>query len=438
MHAMPFLSASGICLYFEQIYGAGYRSIIRRLWQFFLAFALVESVRLALQLNWATFYFFIYTFFALFAAAILFLFVTSVQKASQGNREAVIVTAGFAVLSAFGLFDILGGIFRLYPWSQSTYQWGMFAFMVSLGLVLESRFRSNAIALQKSHKKLQEYSQTLEKRVRERTQDLENKNIELAKLLKELEETQEQLVMQEKMAALGSLVAGVAHEVNTPVGAVTSATDVSTRSLDRIKKIFDEGKTLEEVRNNREFIKSMDALQENNQLSALASERIAKLVRSLKAFARLDEAEFKRTNIHDGLDSTLTLINYEIKDRIKIVKDYGDIPEINAYPNQLNQVFMNILMNASQAIDGDGVITIKTELEKKYLVVKISDDGGGIPPENLRKIFDPGFTSRGAGVGTGLGLSISYNIIKKHGGEIKVESEVGKGTIFTILLPTDL
>ena len=116
----------------------------------------------------------------------------------------------------------------------------------------------------------------------------------------------------------------------------------------------------------------------------------------------------------------------------------GNIPKINCYPNQLNQVFMNILMNAARAIEGDGTITIKTETEEKKLFVRISDNGSGIPPENIDKIFDPGFTTEGVGVGTGLGLSISYNIIQKHRGEIKVESEVGKGSTFTIVLPTDL
>jgi len=152
----------------------------------------------------------------------------------------------------------------------------------------------------------------------------------------------------------------------------------------------------------------------------------------------LDEAEYQKANIHEGLDSTLTLINYEIKDRISINKDYGEIPEINCYPNQLNQVFMNILMNASAAIEKNGVITIETFLEGKYLVVRISDNGRGMTKENMDRIFDPGFTTQAHGVGTGLGLSISYNIIQKHHGEIKVDSEVGKGSTFSIYLPTDL
>ena len=127
-----------------------------------------------------------------------------------------------------------------------------------------------------------------------------------------------------------------------------------------------------------------------------------------------------------------------MKGRITIHKDYGEIPEINCYPNQLNQVFMNILMNGIASIEKDGFITIKTFLENENLVVQISDNGSGISKENIDKLFDPGFTTRGHGVGTGLGLSISYNIIQKHQGEIKVETEVGKGSTFSIYLPIDL
>ena len=167
----------------------------------------------------------------------------------------------------------------------------------------------------------------------------------------------------------------------------------------------------------------------------MPSERITKIVRVLKNFARLDEAEFQEADIHEGLDSTLTLLNHQIKDRVDVVKDYGDIGKIQCYPNRLNQVFMNVLNNASQAIQERGTISIKTSIEKGKVNIRIVDDGEGIKKENLEKIFDPGFTTRGVGVGTGLGLSISYNIIKDHHGEIKVKSDLGKGTEILIILP---
>lgn len=435
---LPFLSAAGLCAYFEQIYGPGKRFIIRRFWQFFLTYSGAALLALIVKLNYSIMMLIMVGFFTTFAISIFVLFFTSIRKALKGNREATIITIGFSGLTFFGLYDILGGIFHLFPWEGNTYHWGMFVFIISLGFVLERRFRQNAQELEKSHNKLQEYSQTLEEKVKARTQDLEDKNIELANTLTKLEETQDHLIMQEKMASLGNLVAGVAHEINTPVGAVKSSADVISRSLNRIKSVLKPGLQVEEVLSSQEYQKPFRIMEENINITLEASERIANIVKSLKSFARLDEAEYKKANIHEGLDSTLTLINYEMKDRVSIIKDFGVIPAINCYPNQLNQVFMNILMNAIAAIEKDGVITIKTFLEGKNLVVQISDNGSGIPKNNLERIFDPGFTTRGLGVGTGLGLSISYNIIQKHQGEIKVDSTVGKGSTFSIYLPIDL
>jgi len=235
---LPFLSAAGLCAYFEQIYGPGKKFILRRFWQFFLIYGGIALFFLIIKLPYSILMLVMIGFFTVFSIAISVLFFTSVRKALQGNREAMIISAGFAVLTFFGLFDILGGIFELFPWTNNTYQWGMFVFIVSLGFVLEHRFRQNAVELKKSHIKLQEYSQTLEKRVKERTQDLEKKNVELANTLRELEETQDQLIMHEKMASLGNLVAGVAHEINSPVGAVKSAADVLSRSLNKIKTVL--------------------------------------------------------------------------------------------------------------------------------------------------------------------------------------------------------
>ncbi len=288
--------------------------------------------------------------------------------------------------------------------------------------------------LQTTHAELEEKSQFLE----QQKSEIEQKNHDLEIAMEQLKNAQEQLVMSEKMASLGNLVAGVAHEVNTPIGAVHSAADVISRCIGKIKGILKSCQTLEEVNSSEQFRKSLKILEDNNKVTTTASERITKIVRSLKTFARLDEAEFQKADIHEGLDNTLTLIDHEIKNRITVVRDYGQIPEISCYPNQLNQVFMNIFMNAVQAIEKAGQITIKSHLRSGEVVVTVSDSGRGIPPDNMDKIFDPGFTTGGVGVGTGLGLSISYNIIQKHHGEIKVESEVGKGSTFTVILPMDL
>ena len=264
---------------------------------------------------------------------------------------------------------------------------------------------------------------------------LKQKNDELQQTLLKLKETQQELVMQSKMASLGSLVAGVAHEVNNPIGAVNSSADVSTRCIDRLCQLLETGESLDELKNSHQFRQLLTFLRENNQIMVTAGDRIAKIVRSLKNFARLDEAELQEANLHDGLESTLTLVHHEIKNRATVIKEYGDVPPVRCYPSQLNQVFMNLFINAAQAIEKDGVVRIKTLSDGTYAYVKITDTGKGIPPENLSKIFDPGFTTKGVGVGTGLGLSISYNIIRKHKGEIRVESQVGRGTEFTLKLP---
>ena len=266
-------------------------------------------------------------------------------------------------------------------------------------------------------------------------QALKEKNDELQETLLKLKETQQELVMQSKMASLGSLVAGVAHEVNNPIGAVNSSADVSIRCIDRLDQFLETSQSLDELKNNHQFRQLLTFLRENNQIMLTAGDRIAKIVRSLKNFARLDEAELQEANLHDGLESTLTLVHHEIKNRATVLREYGDVPPVRCYPSQLNQVFMNLFINAAQAIEKDGVVRIKTLSDGTYAYVKITDTGKGIPPENLSKIFDPGFTTKGVGVGTGLGLSISYNIIRKHKGEIRVESQVGRGTEFTLKLP---
>jgi two-component system NtrC family sensor kinase len=236
-----------------------------------------------------------------------------------------------------------------------------------------------------------------------------------------------QLIQSEKMAALGLLVAGVAHEINTPMGAIHSNNDIMTRAVGKVRKLL-------EPAPDNEVRRLLDILGEVCRNNEIATERIMKIVRSLKNFARLDEAERKKVNIHEGIESTLSLLRHQLKNRIRIVKRFGDIPEIECYPNELNQVFMNILVNAAQAIKHRGEITVKTWREGDRVKIAISDTGVGIPPENLSKIFDPGFTTKGVGLGTGLGLSICYKIIQDHRGTIEAESSK-QGTTFTISIP---
>ena len=240
-------------------------------------------------------------------------------------------------------------------------------------------------------------------------------------------ELMSQLIQSEKMAALGLLVAGVAHEINTPMGAIHSNNDIMTRAVGKVRKLMESAP-------DNEVRRLLDILGEVCRNNEIATERIMNVVRSLKNFARLDEAERKKVNIHEGIESTLSLLRHQLKSRIRIVKCFGDIPEIECYPNELNQVFMNILVNAAQAIKHRGEITVKTWREGDRVKIAISDTGVGIPPENLSKVFDPGFTTKGVGLGTGLGLSICYKIVQEHRGTIEAESSK-QGTTFTISIP---
>lgn len=249
-----------------------------------------------------------------------------------------------------------------------------------------------------------------------------NQKNKLEHAIRKLKETQAQLIQSEKMASLGQLVAGVAHEINTPLGSVNSNNGIFKKCMDKFRDDLKDGDIKEIME---------DAIKTNEE----AIKRINNLVRSLRNFARLDEAEYQEANIHDGLNSTLMLINHEIKNRIEVITEFHDIPPVKCYPNQLNQVFMNILVNAYQSIEGKGEITIKTEKQENKVIITISDSGKGIPTEDLHRIFDPGFTTKGVGVGTGLGLSICYQIIEKHKGKIVAESELGKGSVFKIELP---
>ena len=264
--------------------------------------------------------------------------------------------------------------------------------------------------------------ENLEDKVQERT-------AALSRTLAELRETQAQLVQSEKMAALGDLVAGVAHEINTPLGAVASNTDLVGRALARARESLGEAADTAKART------FLDKATSVVTISRDACRRIDEIVRTLRNFARLDESERKSADLHEGLDSTLTLAAHLLKTRITVQREYGELPHVLCYPNQLNQVFLNLIVNAAQAIEGEGTITIRTRQADGSVVVEIRDTGCGIPPENLTKIFDPGFTTKGVGVGTGLGLAICYRIVANHQGRIEVESTVGAGTTFRITLP---
>jgi PAS domain S-box-containing protein len=264
--------------------------------------------------------------------------------------------------------------------------------------------------------------------------DVTAQTSELDSTNRELRDTQAALLHSEKMASLGNLLAGVAHEINTPIGSINSNSDVALRALEKLCDALD--KASPEVRNDPALKNAVEILQSIGKINKTACDRIVKIVRSLRNFARLEEAEPKAANLHEGLESTLTLVHHEIKNRIEVTRDYGEIPNVECLPDQLNQVFMNILVNAAHAIEGNGKITIRTRFDGDSVIITFVDSGKGISAENLPRIFDPGFTTKGVGVGSGLGLPICYKIVKEHGGRIDVQSELGKGTTVTVTLPS--
>jgi signal transduction histidine kinase len=300
--------------------------------------------------------------------------------------------------------------------------------------------------LQLSVERALERRKLLQDRERDRN-DLERRNEELAQQRAELLRLQAQLVHSEKMASLGQLAGGVAHELNNPVGFLYSNMESLveyTTALKRLLAMYDRQPLSPESRSQVETLKQEVGYE--NVLSDLAStiadceegaHRIRDIVMNLRTFSRLDEAEVKKVDIHAGIDATVRLLSqYYNSNHITLKREYGNLPLVDCYAGQLNQVWMNLLTNAAQAIGrGPGEVRIATDIEDQVVAVTISDTGNGIEPEHLKKIFDPFFTTKPVGEGTGLGLSITYGIIERHGGAIKVESAPGKGTTFVTLIP---
>lgn len=287
---------------------------------------------------------------------------------------------------------------------------------------------------------------SLQRTARAYKTNLESQNLELASRKAELERLQAQLVHTEKMASLGQLAAGVAHELNNPAGFIYGNMELLREYLSELNKlltVYDElvlPADLVAVVNSLKTQINYQGLVGN--LNSIVSdclegaERISDVVQNLRLFSRLDEADLKKIDLHDGIESTIRLLSlYFSSGRVAVHRDYSALPLVSCYAGQLNQVWMNLLANAAQAVAGDGEIRISTKVEGASVVVAISDTGSGIPESQLTKIFDPFFTTKPVGEGTGLGLSISYGIIERHGGTITVKSKIGVGTIFTVVIP---
>ncbi|MCK5096667.1 MAG: response regulator, partial [Desulfobacteraceae bacterium] len=320
------------------------------------------------------------------------------------------------------------------------------------------------VSLSRANKRLEEQNVRLQKEIKERMQagkELRKSHDELSQALAELKRTQVQMLQSEKMASIGQLAAGVAHEINNPAGFINSNFETLMGYQKDANRFIEHFRIL--TRNLMEVIpkeklsiiitdlvEQMVSLEDEIDIDYIQKdsldiikecregiERIKNIVIDLRDFARPGEKGLVDTDINKGIESTLNVVWNELKYKTKVTKDYGDLPLIKGYARQLNQAFMNILINAAHAILEQGEIKILTLVnsEKGYVEIRITDDGVGIPKENISKIFDPFFTTRDVGKGTGLGLNVAYNIVKKHNGTIDVDSTPGVGTTFVIRIP---
>jgi signal transduction histidine kinase len=312
--------------------------------------------------------------------------------------------------------------------------------------ILGSTFNDMARALAVREEQLQDLNKNLEKMVRDRTLELEKSNEALKKAYFDLQNTQEQLVQTEKMASLGQLVAGIAHEIKNPLNFIYGNTGFLADYANKLQSLLVAFEALPSL--SAEDREQVAKLKQEMRYSFIKDDlrilidnftegarRINNIVSDLRSFSRMDSDTLSEIDIHSALEISLNLLTNQYKNRVEIHREYGSIPKVQAYSGKLNQVLMNLLLNAFQAIRDKGDVWIRTRSLNGAVEVEIEDNGIGIPKEHLKRVFEPFFTTKPVGQGTGLGLSISYGIIEQHGGKIHVTSTPQKGSVFTIRLP---
>jgi len=394
----------------------------------------------------------------LFGAIVVYGFV--VPMAMRRSRPAIFLLISWTVFIV-GLVLFVMRNFNLLPYNMVTsytMQAGTAAMVTLLAIAIADKIN----VLEKERKKAQavvlRHAQENERLIREQNTMLEHKVSErtaaLAKAFNNLKQAQAQLVEQEKMASLGQLTAGIAHEINNPINFVTSNVKPLQRDIDMVLQSFEEVTEMAISGTAVNQPEKIEALKEEMEYDYLkeeiafllrgiseGSERTAEIVKGLRIFSRVDESDLKKANVTDGLDSTAIIVNTLLNNRIELRKEYQQIPMIECYPGKLNQVFLNIISNGIYAVSkrwGEqpgGVITLATAMKEDQVEVRIADNGTGMDEQTRKKLFEPFFTTKEVGEGTGLGLPIAYNIIRKHHGTISVNSEPDKGTEFVIVLP---
>jgi signal transduction histidine kinase len=368
------------------------------------------------------------TLFSLFALIFVYLFAMaykSYKSTGNGPRRRFIL-----LLSIGTMAWLLSGYIGAVVFSPSSESWNAANY---LGTTLMAIFYFVAIVNYQSDK-VTELNISLERKVEDRTRELSLKNTELEDTLDQLKRMQQQVIIQEKMASLGQLVAGVMHDFNTPLGAIRSMRDTKSRAVMKLQTTL-EGIDIDSAGAEGEIKKSMKAILKADQVMDEGTGRLSEIISNLKNFTKLDESEKTNANVHDGIESALALIEHDLAANIEVVREYGEIPRFVCDWQKLNHVFLNLLRNACQAIEDKGCITITTSLKDSRVHVAIRDTGSGIEQDDLGSIFDPGFTTKGAVVRARLGLSSCQQIVQELRGEINVESRPGIGSVFTVILP---
>ena len=390
----------------------------------------------------------------------ILIYAVAVKISLQGDKHAryflIAWTIFFAGILMFTLRNL--GVLPYNDFTNYTMELGIAIEVTLLSIALADRINvlkkekelSQAEALRIAHENeriIREQNTLLEVRVKERT-------LELNTALEDLKQAQSQLIEQEKMASLGQLTAGIAHEINNPINFVTSNVSPLRRDVDMIFNAIDfiEGVALSDASADDKR-SQLDEYKEEQELDYLQTEirhllngiyngasRTAEIVKGLRIFSRLDEDDLKRADLNEGIDSSMIILNNQLGN-IQVIKEYGDLPLVECYPGKLNQVFLNILSNGIYAVHkqfgnkSGGEIRITTGANHENVEIRFKDNGIGIAEENQKKIFDPFFTTKDVGEGTGLGMSIAYNTIKRHNGSIRINSSPGNGAEFIITLP---